>query len=153
MPYFQRRSRRTRRPDNGEEIECGKKCFLPSGFPRRCSRHASCAPSWSNLWFSAELLLGPIRYPRSSILDPRCLFWLRLQPRWIFAVNTPLQPTRKSLFLDYHFASGTFLRNVSRKPAGKGSLFSSIARFALTHASEYLSCSYSENAHSRQLRA
>ena len=63
-----------------------------------------------------------------------------------FTVN-PEEP-----FLRLHFASGTFFRKVSRKPAGKGSLFSSIARFALTHASEYLSCSYRENAHSRQLR-
>src|SRR4030095_3745500 len=64
-----------------------------------------------------------------------------------------LHSKRGRAFFLLHFASGTFFRRVSRKPAGNGSLFSSIARFALTHASEYLSCSYRENAHSRQLRA
>src|SRR4029453_279419 len=71
----------------------------------------------------------------------------------ISAVNISFTVNAEEPFLRFHFASGTFFRRVSRKPAGNGSLFSSIARFALTHASEYLSCSYRENAHSRQLRA
>ena len=40
-----------------------------------------------NLWLSAELLFGPIRYPRSSILDPRSLFWLRLRRAAFFVVD------------------------------------------------------------------
>jgi hypothetical protein len=41
---------------------------------------AALGPPWSNLWLSAEPLLGPIRYPRSSILDPRSL-WFAAPPR------------------------------------------------------------------------
>ena len=52
------------------------------------------APSWLNLWLSAEHRLGPIRHPRSSILDRRSLLWLVLQAlrllveivKWLFRV-------------------------------------------------------------------
>src|SRR5262249_48593943 len=92
---------------------------------------------------SLSSILHPRSFiPRFSIFDlpsstPWSLFPLRIRP--VSAIN--------------HFASGTFFLSASRKPAGKGSLFSSMARLAFTHASEYLSCSYNENAHSRQLRA
>ena len=102
---------------------------------------------WSNLWLGAE---SPRPDSLSSILHPRPFIsvLVAVLPRpvsgeYSFTINLESS----------YFASGTFFRKVSRKPAGKGSLFSSIARFALTHASEYRSCSYRENAHSRQLRA
>src|SRR5262245_35453346 len=88
--------------------------------------------------------LSSILHPRSSILD---------LPSSIFHPRPSLPTLRLYSSAINHFASGTFFLSASRKPAGKGSLFSSMARLAFTHASEYLSCSYNENAHSRQLRA
>jgi hypothetical protein len=47
---------------------------------------------WSNMWLDTEPLLGPIRYPRSSILDPRLcravsLRCILLIPAFQFSVN------------------------------------------------------------------